>query len=145
MHELEKLKYMLVDVLAEAADGDRVSKNDIPLIKTTASAADHICNIIKSEYGMSYGDESYGSYGENSYEGEVYNDYGDGGSYARRGGRGYSRDGMSGERSFRRGSDARGRYTSRDGLTDKLRELAQNAPSDKKEEFEKFIAKMEQM
>lgn len=145
MHALKKLKYMLVDLLEEAASGERVSTNDIPLIKATSAAIDHINHIIDSEYGESYGDGSYDSYGESSYEGESFNDYSDGGSYARRRGRGYSRDGMSGERSYRRGRDARGRFTSRDGMTDKLRELAQNAPSDKKEEFEKFIAKMEQM
>lgn len=60
--------------------------------------------------GSNRGGSNRGSYG--SYEGSYDGSYEGGGSNARGGG---SRDGYSEEGSYRRGRNAMGRYTSRDG------------------------------
>lgn len=77
--------------------------------------------------------------------------------YSRRGMRGYSREdgGNSMRGSYARGRgpyaarDRYGRYSSNgysmdgDEIVDELRELMEQAPEDKKQEFQRFIAKME--
>ena len=65
---------------------------------------------------------------------------------------GYSHDYYDGMRSYRRGRDSMGRYTSRDGysyhgdMVIELRELMNEAPDEKtKQEFKRFISKIESM
>lgn len=131
MKELYELKDMLLDKLKEYSKKGELTSSSLDVVDKLSHATKNLCKIIEdaeSENGYS-GANSY--YDDRSY-----------GSYAR-GGRG-------------RGGNARrdsmGRY-SRDGysrdsgeLIRELRELMDDAPDDKtRQEFQRFIQKMEQM
>lgn len=126
MKVMDDLKDMLHEELKEV-----VKKGDI-----SATELDNVCKAVKTlnyletikameEYGgqsrdysgRSY-DGSYGSYGSynrgGSYDGS-YDSYDRGGSYARRGRDGDGDGRYAEDYSGRRGRDAMGRYTSRDG------------------------------
>lgn len=143
MHKLYELKEKLMDELEDYADNGKFSKDDVEAIKYTASAIDHICNIVERA------DEEYsGAMGGGSYEGGTY---GRGGSYAR-GGRG----GGGGSYARGRGRNARrdnmGRYSSEsysrasEGIVMDLRELMNDAPDERiRQEIQTLIHKVEQM
>lgn len=127
MHKLYELKENLMKELEDYSENKKYSKEDVEAIKYITSAVDHLCNIMEDEDG----DYSMRSPYMN---GNTY-----GGSYAR--GRGYSRT--------RR--DSMGRYSRRysmadDSMISELRKMMDDAPDDRtRQEFERFISKMESM
>lgn len=140
MHKLYELKDKLMKELEEYADNGKFSKDDVEAIKYTASAIDHICNIVEGEDGeyseamMPMGDEYA---------------YARGGSYARggRGGRSYARGRMNARR------DAMGRYSRERGysragedIAEQLRDMMQDAPDEHiRMEIERLANKVEKM
>lgn len=145
MHKLYELKEKLMNELEDYADNGKFSKDDVEAIKYTASAIDHICNIVEradDEYSMAMGG---GSYEDGTYRGGSY----EGGSYARggRGGRSYAR---GRGRNARR--DSMGRYSSEgysrasEGIVMELRDLMEDAPDERiRSEIQSLIHKVEKM
>lgn len=145
MHKLYELKEKLMNELEDYADNGKFSKDDVEAIKYTASAIDHICNIVEradDEYSMAMGGGSYdgGYYRDGSYEG---------GSYARGGRRGSSYARGRGRNARR---DSMGRYSSEgysrasEGIVMELRELMDEAPDDRiRSEIQTLIHKVEKM
>ena len=130
MHKLYELKEKLMRELEDYADNGKFSKEDVEAIKYTASAIDHICNIVEdmdgeySETGVEPYDTSYGRIGN---------------SYARRN-RGSYRGGR-----MRRPYDYRG-YSRAEDLAEKLREIMSDAPDERvRMEIKKLADKVEQM
>lgn len=125
MHKLYDLKEKLMQELEDYSENGKFSKEDVESIKYIASAIDHICNIAED------GDEY-----SNMYYGE------DDGSYARGGNRSYAR---GRGRNARR--DAMGRYSrANDDMIEQLRMMMQEAPDERtRQEFQRFITKVEQM
>lgn len=124
MHKLYELKEKLMNELEDYSENGKFSKDDVEAIKYTASAIDHICNILEhadeEEYSNMYYDRSYargGNRGQGNQDGRSNNM---GGSYARGRGRNARRDSM-------------GRY-SRDGYSYDfkmdLEELMKDAPNE---------------
>lgn len=125
MHKLSELKEKLISELEDYAENGKFSPDDVKNIKGLSSSVDHLCNIAdeyddgnSGYYPMAY--ENRGGNSRRSYRG----------SYQRR--------------------DSMGRYSrnySRDGgLVEDLRELMQEAPDERtKQEFQRFISKIEQM
>lgn len=141
MHKLYELKDKLMKELEEYADNGKFSKEDVEAIKYTASAIDHICNIVEGEEG------EYSNMYPYAYEG--------GGSYAR-GGRGGNRGGGGG--SYARGRmnarrNSMGRYSREDGysragedMAEELRGLMADAPDEHiRMEIERLANKVEKM
>lgn len=133
MHKLYELKDKLIQELEDYANNSKFSKDDVEAIKYTASAIDHICNIVEDEdeYSMAY--EGNGA----MMDGRSYTR----GGYSRARGRG---------RNARR--DSMGRYSRRgysmadESMVSELRELMQNSPDEHiRHEFQKFIDKVERM
>ena len=125
MHKLYDLKEKLMQELEDYSGNGKFSKDDVESIKYIASAIDHICNIVEEsdEYSNMYYGEDDGSYAR-----------GDNRSYARGRGRNARRDSM-------------GRYSrANDDMVEKLRMMMQEAPDQQtRQEFQRFIQKMEQM
>lgn len=125
MHELYDLKDMLMKELEEYGSKGELSAGTLDIVDKLAHATKNLCKIIdeyddgnSGYYPMAY--ESRGGNSRRSYRG----------SYQRR--------------------DSMGRYSrnySRDGgLVEELRELMQEAPDERtKQEFQRFISKIEQM
>lgn len=137
MHKLYELKEKLMRELEDYADNGKFSKEDVEAIKYTASAIDHICNIVDGEEG---------EYSEAM--GNRYTD-GMGGSYARRVRTGsYAR---GGNRRNRRGANQYGSYVrgysrASEDLAEQLRDIMQDAPDEKiRMEIERLANKVEQM
>ena len=140
MHKLYELKDKLMKELEEYADNGKFSKEDVEAIKYTASAIDHICNIVE---------DADGEYSE------AMMPMGDGYTYARS--RSYARGGRSG-RSYARGRmnarrDAMGRYSREGGyssagedIAEQLRDMMQDAPDEHiRMEIERLANKVEKM
>lgn len=140
MHKLYELKDKLMKELEEYADNGKFSKDDVEAIKYTASAIDHICNIME---------DADGEYSE------AMMPMNDGYTYAR--GRSYARGGRSG-RSYARGRmnarrDAMGRYSREGGysragedIAEQLRDMMQEAPDEHiRMEIERLANKVEKM
>ncbi len=134
MHKLYELKDKLMKELEEYADNGKFSKDDVEAIKYTASAIDHICNIME---------DTDGEYSE------AMMPMGDGYTYAR--GRSYTRDGRGG-RSYARGRmnarrDAMGRYSrASEDIAEQLRDMMQDAPDEHiRMEIERLANKVEKM
>lgn len=129
MHKLYDLKEKLMQELEDYSENGKFSKEDVESIKYIASAIDHICNIVEEgdEYSNMYYGEDDGSYARGDNRGEN-------GSYARGRGRNARRDSM-------------GRYSrANDDMIEKLRIMMQEAPDQQtRQEFQRFIQKMEQM
>lgn len=162
MHKLYELKDKLMDELEDYAENGKFSKDDVEAIKYTASAIDHICNIVEDEEMYS----EMGSYeggGGGSYEGGSYARGGGGGGRGGRGG-GSSRAGGSYARGRRGGRTGRNQYGSyagggsyggggsyaysraAEGLSDDLKKLAEDAPDEEtKMEIHKLAKKLENM
>ena len=134
MHKLYELKDKLMKELEEYADNGKFSRDDVEAIKYTASAIDHICNIME---------DADGEYSE------AMMPMGDGYTYAR--GRSYARDGRGG-RSYARGRmnarrDAMGRYSrAGEDIAEQLRDMMQDAPDEHiRMEIERLANKVEKM
>lgn len=137
MEKLYNLKERLIKELFGYADKASWNASDLDIIKKTASAVDHLCNVIESceeSEGGSSGRMSYGS----SYMGrdmEPGRDHSFRSSYAR-GRRGASRDSMgrySGEGYSRHGDAA-----------EMLREVIEQAPDEQtRRELERIMQKMD--
>ena len=143
MHKLYELKEKLMNELEDYADNGKFSKDDVEAIKYTASAIDHICNIVERSEDEEYSGDMMGRvYNDGSYN------YGRG-SYARGG-----RDGRSYARGRGRNArrDSMGRYSSEgysrasEGIVMELRELMDDAPDDRiRQEIQSLIHKVEKM
>lgn len=139
MHKLYELKDKLMKELEEYADNGKFSKEDVETIKYTASAIDHICNVVERE-----GEEYSGMY-PYAYT------YTNGSSYARDGGRGGNRGG--GSSYARRRRDSMGRYSREGGysragedLAEQLRDIMSDAPDEHiRMEIERLANKVEKM
>lgn len=138
MHNIEDLHELCETISREIGDanekirqaGGKLSAGDADFVDKlthTMKSLKTTIAMMEAEDGESgrYMPNSYGMYGNNSYN--------NGGSY-------------------RRGRDSMGRYTSRrgysydDGMIEELRSLMESAPDERtKSEFRQFIAKMEKM
>lgn len=132
MHKLYELKDKLMEELEDYAENGKFSKDDVEAIKYTASAIDHICNIVERSDEEYSGEMMGGSY-------RYPMSYRRGGSYARGRGRNARRDSM-------------GRYSSEgysrasEGIVMELRELMDEAPDDRiRSEIQTLIHKVEKM
>ena len=129
MHKLYELKDKLMQELEDYSENGKFSKDDVESIKYIASAIDHICNIVEDsdEYSNMYYGEDDGSYARGGNRGG-------GRSYARDRGRNARRDSM-------------GRYSrANDDMIEQLRMMMQEAPDERtRQEFQRFITKVEQM
>lgn len=142
MHKLYELKEKLMRELEDYAENGKFSKEDVEAIKYTASAIDHICNIVEGEEEYSMAGQG-GNQGGNSYRGS----YARGGGNMRRSYRGSYARGRGARR------DAMGRYSSEGGysmgtedMVIELRDLMEDAPDERtRKEFERFIQKIEGM
>jgi hypothetical protein len=140
MHEIHELKNRLCDELDEYGSKGKLDVGDLDVVDKLAHTIKNLDKIIESY------DEQYSGAGrmyDSSYDGSYDGSYR--GSYDR--GRSYARG---------RGSNARrdpmGRYSSRGYAMDsasmvmELRELMKDAPDERtKQEFQRFIQKVEQM
>ena len=132
MHKLYELKEKLMGELEDYADNGKFSKDDVEAIKYTASAIDHICNIVErcedDEYSNADGMTSY-NYG---------------GPYmGRRGEYSYRRGGRRG------GSNQYGSYMysrASEDIAMELRDIMKDAPNEHiKQEIQKLVTKVEHM
>jgi hypothetical protein len=123
MHELYELKEMLMNELKEYGRKGEMSSGTLEVVDKLAHAIKSLCVIIDSADG------------EYSGDGETHR------SYARGRGRNARRDSM--------GRYSRNSYEysqAMDDMTQELRELMEDAPDERtKQEFKKFIQKIEQM
>lgn len=129
MHKLYELKKKLMNELEDYSENSKFSKEDVEAIKYTASAIDHICNILETaddeEYSMAMGSDYDGSYMRGNNPGM---------NYARGRGRNARRDSMG--RYSRAGED----------LAAQLRDMMQDAPDERiRSEIERLANKVEQM
>lgn len=133
MHKLYELKEKLMNELEDYADNGKFSKDDVEAIKYTASAIDHICNIV----------EDAGEYSEAMMPPM------DGRSYARgRRGGSYARGGRMGRRggANQYGSYMGGYSRASEDIAVQLREIMSDAPDEKiRMEIERLANKVEQM
>lgn len=143
MHKLYELKEKLMNELEDYADNGKFSKDDVEAIKYTASAIDHICNIVERSEDEEYSGDMMGRvYNDGSYN------YGMG-SYARGGRRGSSYARGRGRNARR---DSMGRYSSEgysrasEGIVMELRDLMEDAPDERiRTEIQSLIHKVEKM
>lgn len=127
MHELYNLKEMLCRELADYGKDGGLSLSSLGTIDTLAHACKNVCKIIESKE-----DESYSRRGGSYRDGRYSND-------------GYYYDD---NRSYRRGRDRMGRFTSRDAseMSRRLREMMEEAPDESvKREIERLADRMESM
>ena len=139
MHDLYKLKEMLVKELEDYGKRGDLSKNALEDIDKLAHAAKNIAKVIEACEQDEYSRANGGSYRSNrSYDGGMSD-------------RMYSRDGYyydDGGMSTRRGRAANGRFVSRDAgsMARQLREMMEQAEDDyTKSELQRLADKMEQM
>lgn len=127
MHKLMELKEKLINELEDYADNGKFSKEDVEAIKYTASAVDHICNIVEDmeDYSMEGG--SYARDGRSNARG---------GSYAR----GRRRNNMG--RYSRYNSYASDEMA---GMVDEIYSMMDRLPEDARRDAEKFVKKLENM
>lgn len=112
MKTMDELKEMLDDELKEVVKKGDISSTELDNVYKAVKTLNYIETIkAMQEYGGSSRD-----YSGRSYDGS-YDSYDRGGSYARRGRDGDGDGRYSEEYSNRRGRDAMGRYTSRDGYS----------------------------
>lgn len=133
MHKLYELKEKLMNELEEYADNGKFSKDDVEAIKYTASAIDHICNIVEGEEEYSNAMPYNTGMGGGSYRGSYRS------SYARRDGRrgGRGRSSYAYEGGYSRASE---------DLAEQLRDMMQDAPDERiRSEIERLAAKVEKM
>lgn len=144
MHALEDLSYVLEDMIEPIAKKQDISPTELDNVYKAVKTMNYIETIkAMKDYGKSNEGSYRGSY--NSYEGTSnrgsYNSY-EGGGSNRGSYEGNSRDGGASNRysedgSYRRGRDAMGRFTSRDGMS--------RDGYSRHEEKEQMISKLERM
>lgn len=139
MHELYELKEMLMKELEEYGKKGEMSAGTLDIVDKLSHAIKNLCKIIEdaeeSGYSMEGGNQSY----RQMYRGRSYENRG-GGSYARGRGRNARRDSMG------RYSREGGYSQAADDMIQDLRELMEDAPDERtRQEFQRFIQKMEQM
>ena len=139
MNELYELKEKLKKELGEYSQNGKYSKEDSEVMKNLSGTIDHICNIIEKA-------EEEGYSGHYPYwMGGTYADSNGGTMGGTMGGDGRSNRSMRGGRSYRRGYSREG-YSRDGGMVEELRELMQDAPDERtKQEFQRFIDKIERM
>lgn len=146
MNTMEDLKEMLCEELKEIVKKGDISSTELDNVYKAVKTLNYLETIkAMQEYGGSsrdYSGRSYGSYDGDSYEGS----YDRGGSYER-GSREGSYEG-SRDYSGRRGRDAMGRYTSRDGgysghdkqqMVAELENMMQRVSPEEKKNFRRAI------
>lgn len=162
MHEIMELKENLMGELGEYARSQKLSVEDVMVVKALASAVDHLCNIVmaaEEEEGYSMrgqgGGSRYSSEGGQG-GGSRYAREGGGSRYAREGGNRYSYEGGSSYARGRRGNvrrDSMGRYSREggyfraDGMEDLMAEIQGmmgELPQNLQQEAQRFVQKLEQ-
>lgn len=132
MHKLYELKEKLMNELEDYADNGKFSKDDVEAIKYTASAIDHICNIVE-------GSEDYSEAMNDGMMMRPYNR-----SYRRGGRRGANQYGSYGRNQY--GSYAGGYSRANEDIANELREIAKDAPSDHvRQEIHSLVSRIENM
>ena len=133
MDGLKRLEEMLCDELNEMGMKGSITSSTLDKIDTMAHALKNIQKVIMyEEYSGDYSGDEYS--GDEGYSGRR--------SYRR------SYDGSYDSRSYARGRDSRGRYTSRasspDEMRKELRRMAYNAPNSQiKQDIENLIDSLE--
>lgn len=140
MHELYELKEMLMDELKEYGSKKDMSTGSLDVVDKLSHTIKNLCKIIEDmedeQYSMANEDmmrvgQSYRRGDNRSYRGN---------SYARGRGRNARRDSMG------RYSSEGGYSQAMDDMADELRSLMEDAPDERtKQEFQRFIKKIEQM
>lgn len=140
MHELYELKEMLMDELKEYGSKKDMSTGSLDVVDKLSHTIKNLCKIIEDmedeQYSMANEDmmragQSYRRDSNRSYRGN---------SYARGRGRNARRDSMG------RYSSEGGYSQAMDDMADELRSLMEDAPDERtKQEFQRFIKKIEQM
>lgn len=140
MHELYELKEMLMDELKEYGSKKDMSTGSLDVVDKLSHTIKNLCKIIEDmedeQYSMANEDmmrvgQSYRRGDNRSYRGN---------SYARGRGRNARRDSMG------RYSNEGGYSQAMDDMADELRSLMEDAPDERtKQEFQRFIKKIEQM
>lgn len=130
MHKLHELKETLCRELEEYSNKGKLSAGDLEIVYKLSCIIKNLGKIIKMHEEGEYSEMS--DYG---YESRGGNRGG-----GNRGG-GYSR-----EYSMAQRRDSRGRYSNDGMMIRELRELMEDAPDERtRQEFQKFISKMESM
>jgi hypothetical protein len=135
MHDIKKLKEMLMEELAEYGKGKELTMGSLDMVDKLAHAIKNLCKIVESGEEEEYS-RADGMGGEGSYRGMYRGSYR--GSYADEGG------------SYRRRRDSMGRY-SRDGysraeekedelhdIVDQLRSMAKDLPQPTQRAIQNF-------
>ncbi len=134
MHDIKKLKEMLMEELAEYGKGKELTMGSLDMVVKLAHATKNLCKIIESGEEEEYS-RADGVGGEGSYRGMYRGSYR--GSYADEGG------------SYRRRRDSMGRY-SRDGysreekedelheIVNQLRSMAKDLPQPTQRAIQNF-------
>jgi len=140
MHELYELKEMLMDELKEYGSKKDMSTGSLDVVDKLSHTIKNLCKIIEDmedeQYSMANEDmmragQSYRRDNNRSYRGN---------SYARGRSRNARRDSMG------RYSSEGGYSQAMDDMANELRSLMEDAPDERtKQEFQKFIKKIEQM
>ena len=149
MHELYELKEMLTDELKEYGSKKDMSTGSLEVVDKLSHTIKNLCKIIEDMEEEQYSMANEG--GQSSRRG------GGGGRSNRGGSYESSREGRGGSYARGRGRNARrdsmGRYSSEGGysqaaedMVEELRDLMEDAPDERtKQEFQRFIKKIEQM
>ncbi len=139
MHELHELKSRLCEELEEYGSKSELDMGDLEVVDKLAHTIKNLDEIIEAYEEEYSGRRSYDRAYDRSYDRSYDGSYE--GSYAR--GRGPRRDSM-GRYSSRRSN--RGYSMDNASMVMELKELMKDAPDDRtKQEFQRFITKMEQM
>lgn len=139
MHELYELKEMLMEELKKNSKKDQLTSGTLDVIDKLSHAVKNLCKIIETYEEEEYSMAADGSYRRGGNLNRGGNSYA-GGSYARGRGRNARRNGMG------RYSGEQGYSGAVEDMVQELRELMEDAPDERtKQEFQRFIQKMEQM
>lgn len=149
MHELYELKEMLMDELKEYGSKKDMSTGSLEVVDKLSHTIKNLCKIIEdmedeqysmANEGMMQGGQSSRRGGGRSNRGGSYENRGGSYAYARGRGRNARRDSMG------RYSNEGGYSQAAEDMVDELRDLMEDAPDERtKQEFQRFIKKIEQM
>ena len=151
MHELMKLKEMLMKELEEYGSKGELTSGSLEVVDKLSHAIKNICKIIEAYEDEEYSERGGGSY---RYSGRYAREGGgNGGGGSNRGGNSSRYSGYDGG-SYARGRgqnalrDSMGRYSrgSADEMIEQLEQLMQDAPNEQiKQSMERLVQQMEQM
>lgn len=137
MHDIKKLKEMLMEELAEYGKGKELTMGSLDMVDKLAHATKNLCKIVEAGEEEEYSRADGGSMNGGSYRGGSYR-----GSY--RGS--YADDGVS----YRRRRDSMGRYSREDGysreekedelheIVNQLRTMAKDLPQPTQRAIQNF-------